>query len=184
MCEAVLSSLRGNDADAKRLASLATALGDPPGLPPIPQIRAHAERRAGNLQAAAEWAAIGLHSAIRDLGAEAVVKCVFAALAEPQLVPSATAAVRDIAARARATGAGFAALKDLLLWCTLLGAVDVAHDLADSLLDDAAHEGTVGSAWDQLWLAEMRAFREHPRFQALATRLGLPDYWDRHGLPA
>ncbi len=34
-----------------------------------------------------------------------------------------------------------------------------------------------------LWMPQMRAFRQDPRFQALATRLKLMDYWKQYGPP-
>jgi hypothetical protein len=73
--------------------------------------------------------------------------------------------------------------KYLLVWCTLLGDVDLAHDVADALLDGLAQAGLAGSAWDPLWLPEMRPFRQHARFQAFAARVGFFDYWQAHGAP-
>jgi hypothetical protein len=111
------------------------------------------------------------------------VQSVFDALAGPRATADAVEAVCDLAERARAAGVAPAYLKDLIVWCTLLGATDRAHDLAGALLDDCARDETVGSAWESLWMPEMRAFRRHPRFHELATRLGLFDYWADHGPP-
>jgi hypothetical protein len=61
----------------------------------------------------------------------------------------------------------------------------VAYDLADQCLDESA-SGAQGSAVpivDYLLMFELKGFRRDPRFQALATRLGLMDYWQQYGPP-
>jgi DNA-binding winged helix-turn-helix (wHTH) protein len=183
MCLGLLSSIRGNDAEAIRWAEMSVALGNPSLLAPIPQIRAHAERRAGRMHAAAMHLRESLHPALRELGGEPVIQSVFDALRGAHRSAAAAQAVWDLADRARAAGVAPPHLKDLIVWCGLLGETDRAHDLASALLDDCARDATVGSAWDSLWMPEMRAFRTHPRFHEFATRLGLFDYWAEYGPP-
>ena len=42
---------------------------------------------------------------------------------------------------------------------------------------------TVPTAWGFIWEPAMAAFRRDARFQALAGRLGLTEYWSVHGQP-
>ena len=183
MCQAILSSMHGRDEEAVRLAKLATALGDPLNLVPIPQIHSHAARRAGRQVEAAEHLVKGLHPQFRAAGGAEVAFLVHAALADAHKIAAATAAVRELLPRARPADIGPVATKDLLLWCGLLNAIDLAYEFANFLLDEYAREGTVGCAWDPLWMPEMRVFRQDPRFQAFVTRLGLIEYWQVHGPP-
>jgi hypothetical protein len=132
---------------------------------------------------AAAYLLESLLPAFRAVGGAEVVTLVYAALADADRVPVATAAVRDLLARARPGDIDPAAAKDVLLWCALLGALDLAYEAANSFLDEFARSGTVGSAWDPLWLPEMRAFRQDARFQALAGRLGFFEYWQIYGPP-
>lgn len=183
MCLALLSSMRGDDSAALRYAELSAALGMPAHLAPMPQIRAHAERRAGRMNAAATHLRESLHPALRELDGESVVQSVFDALRGAGQPLAAAAAVSDLANRALAAGVTPPHLKDFVVWCGLLGAMDQAHDLASAVLDECARDETVGSAWESLWMPEMRAFRTHPRFHEFATRLGLFEYWAEYGPP-
>ncbi len=183
VCLALSSILRGNSEEALREASLATALGDPPNLPPIPQIHAHVARRAGRMAEAGAYIVDSLLPAFRAAGGAEVITLVHAALADAAKVPAATAAIRDLLARAKPGDIGPAAAKDMLVWCALLGALDLAYEAANSFLDEFARSGTVGSAWDPLWLPEMRAFRQDARFQALVSRMGFIEYWKMYGPP-
>jgi hypothetical protein len=74
-------------------------------------------------------------------------------------------------------------LQRSIVWLTLLGAVDEAHDLAIRTLDVLISSGTPGCGWGTLWLDEMRAFRANARFPELASRLGLDEYWRQYGPP-
>jgi hypothetical protein len=39
------------------------------------------------------------------------------------------------------------------------------------------------AAWALLWLREMLPFRQDPRFQSMCQRMGMFEYWNRHGAP-
>jgi hypothetical protein len=71
----------------------------------------------------------------------------------------------------------------LIVWFTMLHAIDAAHDVAQRTIDRLALHGTIGSGWGILWTKEMHAFRHSPRFRHLLTRLGLFDYWRQYGPP-
>jgi hypothetical protein len=67
----------------------------------------------------------------------------------------------------------------------LLGALDVAYDLADQCLDSAAPDAVLATAYVNTfkWDPDLRPFRRDRRFQAFATRLGLMEYWQQYGAP-
>lgn len=73
--------------------------------------------------------------------------------------------------------------KRLMLWHSCRGDLDKAFGLAFDSADHYAREGTVGGAWGVLWLPEMRAFRDDPRFQHFVRRLRLFEYWSEYGPP-
>jgi tetratricopeptide (TPR) repeat protein len=183
VCLALLSCLRGNDGEAIRHASLSVALGGPVNLVPYPQIRAHAARRAGRHAEAAEHLIAALSPGFRAIGGATVIAHVYEALADARRIPGALAALRDLIDGVRSGGVDTTSAKDVLVWCTLLGDVDLAHEIAECILDRHARAGMVGSAWDSLWLPEMKPFRQHPRFQSFAARVGFLDYWQVHGAP-
>ena len=70
-----------------------------------------------------------------------------------------------------------------MLWYIMLGAVDEAFDVADESLEHFAKAGTIGTAWAFLWLHEMLPFRRDPRFQSMCRRMGLFEFWNKHGAP-
>jgi hypothetical protein len=66
----------------------------------------------------------------------------------------------------------------------LLGALDIAYDLANQCLDETqTAPGFKDLFIDPGSYAEMRPFRRDPRYQAFATRVGLMAYWQQHGPP-
>ncbi len=70
-----------------------------------------------------------------------------------------------------------------MIWFTLLGAVDVAHDLAERTLNRLASSRMLGCGWEILWIEEMCAFRSGVRFHTLVSRLSLDEYWLQYGPP-
>jgi tetratricopeptide (TPR) repeat protein len=56
-------------------------------------------------------------------------------------------------------------------------------------IDDAyrmlklAPDSMNGFDWDEMWVGNLAAFRQDPRFAELATEQGLVDYWREHGWP-
>ncbi len=74
----------------------------------------------------------------------------------------------------------------ILMFCaTLLGDLDLAYDIASRRVDEFERTGAivVVNFMPQLWLPELRAFRQDPRFHDLVSRLGLLDYWHENGPP-
>jgi TolB-like protein len=74
-------------------------------------------------------------------------------------------------------------LQRSMIWLTLLGAVDAAHDLGARTVDSLMSSAMPGCGWGILWIDEMRAFRASERFHALTLRLGLHEYWRQYGPP-
>jgi hypothetical protein len=60
----------------------------------------------------------------------------------------------------------------------IFGRIDDAYRVANADLE----EFMVDAGW-LLWVPEMSAFRQDPRFAKLVTDLGLVDYWHEYGLP-
>jgi hypothetical protein len=73
--------------------------------------------------------------------------------------------------------------KRIPLWYVLLGCIDTAHAFVNASLHDLARFGMIGTQWGWMWQPEMLQFRKSPRFQSLASRLGLPAYWECFGAP-
>jgi hypothetical protein len=59
--------------------------------------------------------------------------------------------------------------------------MDVAYNLAEQCMDSLVPGQLIRLTL--LWTPERRPFRRDPRFQALATRLGLMEYWQQYGPP-
>jgi tetratricopeptide (TPR) repeat protein len=98
--------------------------------------------------------------------------------------PAAAVAALD----AFRTDAGLAASnhimrRRLLVWYSMLGAYDQAFEIMNAMLDSFADRGTIGASWGTLWARELAGFRADARFTALATRMRLPEYWERYGPP-
>jgi hypothetical protein len=73
--------------------------------------------------------------------------------------------------------------KRVLVWLTLLGALDEAFAFMHQSLDQFARVGTIGNAWGILWTQEMQPLRRDPRFQGVVERLHLGEFWRVHGPP-
>jgi TolB-like protein/Flp pilus assembly protein TadD len=189
---AVGNWLIGRDAEARRLTELAITLGRQKD----PLISGYDALRGRRYSEAADI--FGGPYANPNQGPEAahtteVIRMVFAALADPARRNAALEARTRLYPKPPA-GTDRNTLSDATpclvssLNYGLLGALDVAYDLANQCLDQSVPGHTLtGSwghrSWTHLWTPEMRPFRRDPRFQALATRLGLMEYWQQYGPP-
>jgi hypothetical protein len=61
--------------------------------------------------------------------------------------------------------------------------LDFAFDAANHAVDYYSQGSSVGYPWFSLWAETMSGFRRDPRFEALAQRLRLPEYWKERGQP-
>ncbi len=181
----VLEMLDGHSTDALRWIELAIEGGFPKSLGPVVDALAHLAMRDGRRADAVRYMSDALSPAMRAAGGVDAIKLFYAAMSEPSGAATAIAiaALQALQARLRAEDVDRSTGQRLMIWYTLLGAVDCAHDVADSLLDRFALSDTVGHAWGFLWMPEMLAFRCDTRFQAFVSRLGLVEYWQQYGPP-
>jgi TolB-like protein len=181
---ALLHTALGNDAEAARYLAATEALGYPASISVFQDVAATLETRAGKHLSASERMGRTISQGMRSVGgAEATAK-VFSGIADAGARNEALNALERLYARAPADALNQTDRKRLMLWMTMLGAVDAAHDVATTSLDHYLHsKGMVGMAWGHLWLPEMRPFRAHVRFGRFAERLGMIPYWERFGAP-
>ena len=172
----------GLDAEAVRGADFAVGLGLA-NLAPLPLIYTFAASRTGHFAEAAHHAADSLTAEVRNGGGAAALDLAFAALSDPAKGPAARDALAGLVRRFGVNGIDPISRTLLVNLFTMLGSLDQAYDLANRSLDASLGSGTFGSHWGALWIPEMRPFRRDPRFQRLATRLKMPDYWAMYGPP-
>jgi serine/threonine protein kinase/tetratricopeptide (TPR) repeat protein len=85
---------------------------------------------------------------------------------------------RGVPAIEAGAGDTFATLMSEMQRHTALGALDRAHDAGERWLALSRRTGLSGIPHNAgFWLAEMAPFRADARFAALATRMGLSNYW-------
>ena len=106
-------------------------------------------------------------------------RILYAALGDASKKSAALDALREL--RANSAGKNSSLMVVLSIqWYTMLGALDSAYEVAsEGLPRSSTIRGTLGG----LWIPDMRPFRQDPRFQALADRLGLMDYRRQYGPP-
>ena len=69
-------------------------------------------------------------------------------------------------------------------WYAMLGDLDRAFAASSQWLQLSADSGLSGIPHNAgFWLPEMSAFRADPRFESLASRMGLTAWWRRFGAP-
>jgi hypothetical protein len=126
-----------------------------------------------------------MSDAARRAGGEDVMRLVAAAAADPNRKPQALQALRSLVQRAGVRNLNEIEVRNIIVAFGTLGAPDQAYALTNGMLDDFARSGTLrsGIAWGFIWLPVMRDFRKDPRFQKLAARLHLIEYWKVHGAP-
>jgi hypothetical protein len=78
----------------------------------------------------------------------------------------------------------FAMLMFSMNWYTMLGDVDRAYQVSSQWLAESRRAGLTGIPFNLgFWLPEMRPFRADARFQELARRMGLIEYWRKFAPP-
>jgi TolB-like protein len=184
----------GHAFEAVKYANAAVDLGFPKDSWPLTTTSELIALRAGRYADAADIATQGLDTGDPDQARTAeVVRLVYAALADPGRRNTALAARARLYPTPGAAAAAGAAHPDVGLCITssyyyaLMAANEVAYGLLNECLDRwAPGEALTSKASVSHLLVfspELRAFRQDPRFQALETRLGLMEYWQRFGPP-
>ena len=180
-------SVVGHDEEAVRFADAAVDLGYPSDGLSVVVVRAMHATRAGHYAEAAElWSGPGMGESFGSSSAGQATQLIYAALADPSRRGAALAARDRLFPKsafrgANRTGAEFHYCMIAAILYSLINAMDEAYDLSNQCLDDF-EEGQVLRA-GVIWAPEWRAFRRDPRFQQLATRLGLMEYWEQYGPP-
>lgn len=170
--------------EAQKWMDAAVANGYPRSLPAVREARVQLAMREGRFTEAAQELSEALPPASRAAGGLEAVQSFFSAQSEPRRRMAAITALHTWEAQLRVEGwLDRLHAQRLIVWFTLLGAIDAAHDVAMRRLDRLAPSGTIGSGWEVLWRKDMDAFRAHPRFQELVSRMGLISYWQQYGPP-
>ncbi|MGH8218816.1 MAG: winged helix-turn-helix domain-containing tetratricopeptide repeat protein [Steroidobacteraceae bacterium] len=185
---AFVLSLLGRDTEALKEARLGATLGDTS--PALPYLAAAAAIRSGHFaDAAAQVMAVPDPADPDQARTAEVTKLIYAALADPRKKAVAMAARARLYPRVGHGEAGSQASTNVTSCLAssytyaLLGELDTVYDMANQCLDAAVPGAIDSGSYLSLWRPELSAFRQDPRFQALATRLGLMDYWKQYGPP-
>ena len=184
---AYAQSLIGHEADALKSARLAEDLGLPHAN--FSFVYEQASLRSRHYADATSAALDFLDNTHPDEAhTRKIVTLVYGALADPSRKAAALSAGARLYPAILGHGAQSAKIADATPCLqssyafALLGELDVAYGMANRCLDAMA-PGAINQRTQRLWTASMRAFRQDSRFQALATRLGLMEYWKRYGPP-
>jgi tetratricopeptide (TPR) repeat protein len=176
-------ALVGQQTEALKYAALATELGFPKDSYPLPYVYWRQALYARHYAEAADILIKALDARDPEQARAAeTVRLIYAALADPSQRSKA------LAARSRLYPSNPAKLKDFTPCLiasnsyALLGANDVAFELANQCLDQGTQLSSL-HIWTDHWIPELRPFRQDTRFQALVTRMGLMDYWQQYGPP-
>jgi TolB-like protein len=173
-------------ADALAYTQLAADLGMPRSTPPLPFVDAAIAMSGGHHAKAAECINAMLDPLVLTAGGAAAVQLIYAAAAGATDKHAALDALRTLRkGAARSTMERPIMMMLSTVWFTQLGAVDDAYELTYTRLGEFEKTGVLSGAIfvSTNWLPEMRPFRQDPRFQDYATRIGLMDYWTKYGPP-
>jgi TolB-like protein/tetratricopeptide (TPR) repeat protein len=175
-------TLLGKTAEAVRYANLVVSLGGAEH-PLVQFVQVWAAIRNGEYEKAAEIEMKARWSGLRSDVGRGTIRHVFEALGGRARPDEAARQLRTLLEQSNAAEPLAQRKEDGISLSVLLGDLDLAFDSANRWLDQFARSGTIGTAWGVLWMPELRPFRRDPRFQAVAARLKLFDYWKRYGPP-
>jgi tetratricopeptide (TPR) repeat protein len=180
---AVAHTLLDQDDGASKYAELGIELGMARNGMPMADVLSQLALRAGRYEEAAELIVAALPPGMaRDGGAETVSR-LFQVLRDGAAAGAVINALDALRARAAPPEMTQIMKRRLMIWYTLLGALDQAFDVARESLDHFAKSGTIGTAWVILWMPELLPFRQDPRFQSMCRRMGFFENWNKHGAP-
>jgi tetratricopeptide (TPR) repeat protein len=177
----------GYDSEALDQMRIAVELGHLPDAPPLPIMSSQAARHAGRLDEARDEILKIFPPDIRAAGADAAVARIYAAFADPAQTEAAVEALAALQRDPRLSErlASWPLSIMCLHWHAMLGAQDHAYALAEQILQEFEATGrlNVVGHLPSLWMPEVRAFRQDPRFQDFVRRLNFIPYWKRYGPP-
>jgi len=180
-----LIMLRGHETEALRYVDIALSLGWPADAVDVRHLYWIAALRAGDFDDAADNQTLAMPETIRQADGTATVRLLHEALKFPVRREDAMLALDGLNGRLRDAGTtSFATLMFSMNWYALLGDLDRAFAASSQWLQLSANSGLSGIPYNAgFWLPEMSAFRADPRFESLASRLGLAAWWRRFGAP-
>jgi TolB-like protein len=182
-----IAVMAGDHAEAERLANVAVSLGFPEDRPPVCNVRAEAHLASGRLDEAAALMAAALGAPFHEAGAGEVCLRVCRALGGALPREQALAAIDKLleAPGAEQVTEDFVGNAGVLMdWYIRLGALDRAFGVAERIIADWQRTGLLDVvSLIMLWSVRARPFRDDPRFQELAARLGMFAFWERNGPP-
>lgn len=178
---AMVELARGADGAALHLAELAESRGANPG--PLRPVQASHAMRNGRYAEAAGHAIRSLPLSLRDAGGESMLRQAYAALDDPALRPQGLEALRRLTSEPGWQRVEVATRQILVQLLAELGAVDDLYRELGHMLDGDHETYPWITVIGSMWSPRMRPFRMDPRFQALAQRLGLIEYWQQAGPP-
>jgi TolB-like protein len=176
-------SVLGLNSEALRYAEIAVTLGHSRADRPLCFVHADASIAEGQYAAAAEHVINGMPDALRAANGAEVVRQVFMGLADESRRDAAVAALRALTEKTGLAIMDPFTVGFVMIWFARLGALDLAYEVANRVIDELPRAGGSRPTWVALWKPEMREFRRDPRLRALVTRLGLMAYWKRYGPP-
>jgi tetratricopeptide (TPR) repeat protein len=180
-----LSILPGHDAEALRFAEIAMSLGWPVDAVDVRNLYWLAALRSGRFDEAIEYQTLALPQALRQAEGAATVRLLHDALRLSAQRERALLALDALVARLRdSSTTSFATVMFAMNWYAMLGDLDRAFAASTQWLQLSADSGLSGIPYNTgFWLPEMHAFRADPRFESLASRMGLTSYWRKFGAP-
>ncbi|HEY6457812.1 MAG TPA: winged helix-turn-helix domain-containing protein [Steroidobacteraceae bacterium] len=171
----------GADHDAVKYSELAIAQHG--NLAEFETLYAAAAVRRGDYAQAAEHAVKALSPAVLDAGGDEAVRLSYAALADAKRKPAALQALGNLTHEAAWDSMDPRSRQFVIDLYARFGALDRLYEQMNQLLPEGGATHPEIIAVDSLWSPEMAAFRQDSRFQALATRLRLVEYWQKYGPP-
>lgn len=180
---ASLYAIAGRLDDAMHVVSRVQSLGAPMKSGAIPLILAEVEMRAGRPREAAKLLARTMRPDALARGAESALTQVYGAYRKPGKRPAAADALRRLVNEAGIEAIDRYQGRLLMTLFSMVDDLDSAFHYANHAIDYYSKGGSVGYPWFSLWAETMSDFRRDKRFEDLAERLRMPEYWARTGRP-
>ena len=175
----------GQEAEVLKFVDIAMSLGWPADAGDVRALYWLTAQRAGRQAEAVEYQTLVLPEPMRQAGAGETVRLLHEALKSPGQREPALLSIDALASRLRdAETTSFASLMFCINGYAMLGDLDRAYAASAQWLQLSANSGLSGIPHNSgFWLPEMSAFRADPRFETLASNMGLVAYWRRFGAP-
>ncbi|HEY0683273.1 MAG TPA: winged helix-turn-helix domain-containing protein [Steroidobacter sp.] len=175
--------INGESTEAGKWIDIAVANGYPKSLAEVHEVRAQIATCDGRFKEAARELTETLSPASRAAGGFEAIHAFFRAKSDESRGARAIMALQAWEEKLQPEELDLSTAQRLMVWFTTLGAIDIAHDVAQRAVERLASSGMIGSGWGALWLKDMAPFRDSSRFQQLLSRLGLFGYWRQYGPP-